>query len=220
MEAIRTQALRRGARLEVVTVAWMVVEAAVAIGAGVAARSVLLTAFGVDSLVELLSGIVLLRRLSAEAGGRGGEGVERLERSTERISAGLLVVLCAYVAVTSLAGLAFQVKPGATVLGVAVAAAAVVAMPLLALAKVRANRVIGSASLRADIAETVTCAYMAAVTLAGLVASMSLGFWWAQYVASFGLLVWLVPETREAVQAARWFASRTDNGRTSRRGAK
>jgi divalent metal cation (Fe/Co/Zn/Cd) transporter len=76
-------------------------------------------------------------------------------------------------------------------------------MPLLALAKSRANRTISSASLRADIAETTTCAYMAGVTLAGLVVSMLFGLWWVQYVAALALLIWLIPETKEAVEEAR-----------------
>jgi divalent metal cation (Fe/Co/Zn/Cd) transporter len=198
MEMTRAQAVRRGVLLERITVAWMVVEAALALGAGVAARSVLLTAFGFDSVVELLSGVVLLRRLSVEAQGADLENVERLEKKTARISGVLLVLLCGYVVITSAAGLVAGIKPAGSVLGIAVAAVAVVAMPALAFAKSRANNTIGSASLRADIAETITCAYMAGVTLAGMVASMLLGLWWVQYVAAVALLVWLIPETREA----------------------
>jgi divalent metal cation (Fe/Co/Zn/Cd) transporter len=201
--AVRGAALQRGVRLEVVTIAWMVAEAVLAIGAGVAARSVLLTAFGFDSVIELISGIVLWRRLSFEARGRSPDKIELMERLTARISAVLLILLCAYVVVTSLSGLLVGLKPEGSVLGIAVAAAALVVMPLLALAKKRANREIGSASLRADIAETITCAYLAAVTLAGIALSSLLGLWWLQYVAAIALLIWLVPETREALEAAR-----------------
>lgn len=198
--AARAAAIRVGVRLELLTIAWMVIEAALAIAAGIAARSVLLTAFGVDSVVELLSGIVLWRRLSAEATGMAAAAVDRLEARTGRISAGLLILLCAYVVLTSGAGLLVHLKPEGSVLGMGVAAAAVIVMPVLAAAKRRANRVIGSGSLRADIAETVTCAYMAAVTLAGVAASTLFGLWWAQYVAALGLLIWLVPEAREALE--------------------
>jgi divalent metal cation (Fe/Co/Zn/Cd) transporter len=199
----RGAAIQRGVRLEVVTVVWMIAEAVFAIGAGVVARSVLLTAFGFDSVIELLSGIVLLRRLSFEARGQSPRGIESMERTTARVSGVLLVLLCAYVVVSSGAGLVAGLRPQGSVLGVAVAAAALVVMPLLALAKSRANRQIGSASLRADIAETITCAYMAAVTLAGIALSSWLGLWWIQYVAALALLVWLIPETREALEAAR-----------------
>jgi divalent metal cation (Fe/Co/Zn/Cd) transporter len=176
----------------------MVAEAALALGAGIAARSVLLTAFGFDSVVELLSGLVLLRRLSVEAHGSDIERVERLEKKTARVSGVLLVLLCGYVVITSAAGFAAGIKPEGSVLGILVAAVAVVAMPALALAKTRANDRIGSASLRADIAETLTCAYMAGVTLVGLAASMLFDLWWVQYAAALVLLIWLIPEAREA----------------------
>jgi divalent metal cation (Fe/Co/Zn/Cd) transporter len=199
----RATALALGIRLEVVTVVWMAVEAVAALAAAFIAGSVLLAAFGFDSIVELMSGVVLLRRLSAEARGAESESVERLELSTARISAALLILLCGFVAVTSVAGLVTGFKPGDSALGIAVAAVAVVAMPVLAMAKARVNRSIDSASLRADIAETVTCAYMAGVTLAGVGLSMAFGLWWVQYLCALGLLIWLVPEAREALEAAR-----------------
>jgi divalent metal cation (Fe/Co/Zn/Cd) transporter len=198
MEMTRAQAVGRGVLHERFTIAWMVAEAALALVAGVAAQSVLLTAFGFDSVVELLSGVVLLRRLSVEAHGAGVENVDRLEKKTARISGVLLVLLCGYVVITSAGGLVAGIKPEGSILGIAVTAIAVVAMPALALAKSRANDTIASASLRADIAETITCAYMAGVTLAGLAASTLLGLWWLQYGAALALLVWLIPETREA----------------------
>jgi divalent metal cation (Fe/Co/Zn/Cd) transporter len=200
--ATRATAIQNAVRLEVVTVVWMAAEAALAIGAGIAARSVLLTAFGLDSVIELLSGVVLLRRLTFEASGRSPVGIERMERTTARVSGVLLILLCVYVVASSAAGLFLGLKPEGSVLGIGVTAAALIAMPLLALAKSRANRLIGSASLRADIAETTTCAYLAAVTLAGIGLSLVLGTWWIQYVAALALLIWLIPETREALEAA------------------
>jgi divalent metal cation (Fe/Co/Zn/Cd) transporter len=202
MEMTRAQAVVRGVLLERITVTWMVAEAALALGAGIAARSVLLTAFGFDSVIEVLSGLVLLRRLSVEAHGSNIERVERLEKRTARVSGVLLVLLCGYVVITSAAGFVAGVKPEGSVLGILVAAVAVVAMPALALAKTRANDRIGSASLRADIAETLTCAYMAGVTLVGLAASMLFDLWWVQYAAALALLIWLIPETREAFTSA------------------
>lgn len=201
VDMTRAAAVRRGVRLEVLTIGWMVAEAVLAVGAGVAAHSVLLTAFGFDAVVELLSGIVLFQLLAAEAGGADAGSVARLERTTTRISAVLLVLLCAYVMLTSIAGLVLRLRPAPSTLGLAVTAAALVAMPLLARAKHKVNRVIDSASLRADIAETISCAYLAAVTLAGVGLSLLAGWWWAEYAAAFALLIWLVPETREAIGA-------------------
>ena len=199
----QAHAARQAVRLEIVTVIWMALEAALAIGAGVVARSVVLTAFGVDSVVELLSGTVLVWRMSVEAGGAGIARIDRVERQAAMAAAVLLVLLCAYVVISSAGGLLLGIRPDGSVLGIVVAAVAVIGMPLLAGAKRRVNRRLQSAALRADIAETVTCAYMAGVTLAGVALSMLPGAWWLQYVAALALLIWLVPETKEALEAAR-----------------
>ena len=204
MEAIeRTRAARIGVRLEIVTVVWMAVEAVLAVGAGIAARSVLLTAFGFDSVIELLSGVILLWWLSAEARGSATAHVEDIERRATQISAVLLVLLCGYLVFTGVGGLVLQLHPERSVVGVAVSGAAVVVMPVLAWRKRRVNATLGSAALRADIAETLTCAYMAAATLAGTALNLLAGWWWAEYVAALVLLVFVVLETREAVEAAR-----------------
>jgi divalent metal cation (Fe/Co/Zn/Cd) transporter len=181
----------------------MAAEAALAIGAGIAARSVLLTAFGFDSVIELLSGVTLLWRLSSEARGSGAAHLEGVERRATVISAALLALLCAYVVLVGLSGLVARLHPAGSALGVAVSAAAVVAMPVLAWRKRRANVIIGSPALRADIAETITCAYLAAATLAGAGLNLAFGWWWAEYVAALVLLVFIGMETREAVAATR-----------------
>ena len=201
--AVRQAALRRGVRLEAFTVAWMAAEAVLAIGAGVAARSVLLTAFGADSLIELLSGATLLWRLRVEARGGDDGRVDAVEKRAIWISAALLMLLCAYVALTSVAGLLLRIQPERSWLGIAVSAAALIVMPWLARLKGRANRTIDSPALRADIAESATCAYLAGVTLVGVVADAVTGLWWVEYLAAVILLRWLIPEAREALEAAR-----------------
>ena len=199
----RVAAVRAGVRLEALTVAWMAAEAVLAIGAGIAARSVLLTAFGFDSVIELLSGVTLVWRLSSEARGAEGPRMETIERRATVISAVLLVLLSAYVVVVGLGGVVAHLHSAGSALGVAVSAAAVVVMPILAWRKLRVNSVIGSVALRADIAETITCAYMAAATLAGAGLNLLFGLWWAEYAAVAALLVFIVMETREAVGSAR-----------------
>jgi divalent metal cation (Fe/Co/Zn/Cd) transporter len=181
----------------------MTIEAVVAIGAGVAAGSVLLTAFGLDSVIELISGAVLVWRLQYEVAGASAKRVESVERQTTRISAVLLVLLCAYLIFVGAAGLFSQRHPEGSPLGVGIALAAVIVMPLLGFAKRRVNGVIDSAALRADIAETATCAYMAAATLAGTLANLWLGLWWVEYAAALALMFFLVREAREAIEAAR-----------------
>jgi divalent metal cation (Fe/Co/Zn/Cd) transporter len=181
----------------------MAAEAVLAIGAGIAARSVLLTGFGLDSVIELLSGVTLLWRLSAESRGATAPHIEGVERRATRISAVLLALLCLYILFFGIGGLVLGVHPEGSWLGVFVAAAAVLVMPLLAWRKQRANTTIGSAALRADIAETITCAYLAAATLVGAALNLVAGWWWAEYVAALALLVFVAMETREAIESAR-----------------
>lgn len=201
--AIRANAIRRGVRLEGFTVAWMAAEAVLAIAAGITARSVLLTAFGADSLIELVSGATLLWRLRAEAAGGNDGRVHSVEKRATLISAVLLILLCAYVALSSIAGFVVRIQPERSWLGIAVSGAAVVVMPWLAARKRAANQTIQSAALRADIAESVTCAYLAAITLIGAAINAITGLWWVEYVAAVVLLRWLLPEAREALEAAR-----------------
>ena len=199
--AARARALRSGVRLEVLTVVWMAVEAALALGAGIAARSVLLTAFGADSLIELLSGMTLLWRLSVESRGGNGARVELVERQATRISAVLLVLLCLYVVGSSAAGLILRIEPERSWLGIAVSALAIVVMPWLAARKRSVNTTLQSPALRADIVESATCAYLAAVTLVGVGIDALTGWWWVEYLAALLLLRWLIPEAREAFEA-------------------
>jgi divalent metal cation (Fe/Co/Zn/Cd) transporter len=198
----RPVALRRAVRLESLTVIWMSLEAILAVGAGIAARSVLLTAFGTDSVIELLSGATLLWRLQREALGKDPANVEALEERATWISAVLLLLLCVYVVLSSIVGLVLRIEPESTWLGLIVAAAAVVVMPWLARQKRNVNVTLQSPALRADVVESATCAYLAGITLAGVGIHALTGWWWVEYLAAIGLLGWLIPETREAFEAA------------------
>ena len=199
----RLDALRSGIRLEIVTNVWMTLEALVAMGAGVMAGSILLIAFGADSVIELISGIVLLWRLATEATTGDTERIEKVERRATRISFVLLVLLCLYVAITTLIGVVWRAEPEGSPVGIIVSIGALIFMPLLARSKRGINQRLGSAALRADIVESITCAYMAGTVLVGLALNAALGWWWAEYVAAVVLLYWLVGETREAFEAAR-----------------
>jgi divalent metal cation (Fe/Co/Zn/Cd) transporter len=194
----RDAAVRAGIRAEVVTIVWMTAEATLAVIAGVRARSVLVTAFGFDSVIELLSAAVLLWRIKNEALPRA----EALERRAASISGVLLVLLCVYIAVSSVVGILRHIEPEQSALGLGVAASAVVLMPLLAAWKRRINRVLGSAALKADIAETIACGLMAAIVVAGILLDRFLHLWWIQYAASLALLLWIANEAKEAFEAA------------------
>jgi divalent metal cation (Fe/Co/Zn/Cd) transporter len=197
--ASRNTAIRSGIRAEIVTIVWMAIEAALAVIAGVKAHSVLVTAFGIDSVIELLSGAVLLWRIKNES----SPNEAKIERRAAWISAVLLVLLCAYIIISSGIGLLRHIEAEETVLGLAIAGAAVVLMPLLAAWKRRINRELQSAALRADIAETAACGYMAAIVVAGVLLNRFLHIWWIEYAASLALLFWIAHETKETFEAAR-----------------
>ncbi len=201
--AARAADLRAGVRVEQVTICYMIVEAVVAIGAGIAARSVLLTAFGLDSIIELVTGGVLLWRLLTEA--RGGE-LARVERAENRAAwvAGVgLMLLCVYVVVTAALSLILRDKPDGSFVGLGLSVVALALMPLLAWRKRAIAARIGSAALRGDAACSITCAYMAGALLVGLALNTAFGIWWADPVAALVLLYWLQKEAREAIAGAR-----------------
>ncbi len=199
----RAQAVRAGVNVERLTIAWMVVEAAVAIGAGVLARSVLLTAFGIDSIIELVTGGVLLWRLLTEARGGSLQRVERAENRAAWVTGVGLVLLCLYVVASAALGLLAHNRAEVSAVGIALSVAAVIGMPLLARRKRAIAARIDSAALRGDAACSITCAYMAGTLLVGLALNAAFRWWWVDSVAALALLYWLIPEAREALEGAR-----------------
>ena len=184
---------------------WAVVtiEAVVAIAAGIVARSVLLTAFGLDSVLELVTGGTLLWRLATQARGASLARVEAAEHRAAWIAAIGLALLCVYVVATSVVSLFVSIHAHESSAGIALAVAALLVMPLLAWRKRIIAAQLGSGALRADAACSITCAYMAGTLLVGLALNAVLGWWWAESIAALALLYWLVPEAREALEGAR-----------------
>lgn len=205
MNAVALPAARRGAlalaiKLEILTIAWMVVEAAASVGAGILARSLLLVAFGVDSLIELASALLLLWRLRLEAGGsHDAARIEAAERTAGRVSGWLLYALAAYVVAAGAWSLLRHESAEASWLGIAVAVVAALVMPLLARRKLALADEIGSGALRADAMETFTCGFLSRVLLVGLILNAVLGWWWLDGAASLVLVPFLVKEAREAL---------------------
>ena len=199
----RATEVRSGVRIEVFTVIWMVIEAVVSIGAGIIAGSALLTAFGLDSVIELVSGAILLRRLLIETGEGDTELVERAEHRAAWIVAVSLALLCFYVLGTALYGLVTHSMPESSPVGIGISIAAVIVMPWLAITKRRIAKRIESGALRGDAASSLTCGYMAATVLVGLALNALFHWWWAEDIAALVFLFWLVQETREALEEAR-----------------
>jgi divalent metal cation (Fe/Co/Zn/Cd) transporter len=203
METARSADLRAGIRVELASAAWMTIEMAASLAAGIASGSILLIAFGLDSLIELVGGGILLWRLQVERDGEDLDRVERAEHTAARVVAIGLALLCIYVLMSSVYGLIIGAHPENSAMGIAVAAIAVLAMPYLATVKRRISGRIGSEALAGDAVNSITCAYMAGTVLVGLALDAFLGWWWIQSVAALVFLAWLARETWEALEDAK-----------------
>lgn len=199
----RQRLLARGLRLEVLTVAWNAVEAIVAIGAGLAAGSVALVGFGLDSVIESISGVALLRRLGFELRGATPAESERSERRALWFVGLSFYLIAAYVAYDAVSSLAQRSAPDESPLGIALAAVSLTVMPLLGWAKLRTGEALQSRALVADAAETFVCAYLSFALLLGLGLNALVGWWWADPVAGLLMIPFILREGKEAVDSAR-----------------
>jgi len=187
-------AVRRGRLLEYLTLGWNAIEAVVAVTAGAFAGSTPLIGFGVDSLIECLSGAALLWRL------REGDKGQRRERRSLKLVALSFLVLAAYVAYESAEALVRQELPEVSYVGIGLAVASVIVMPLLARAKRKVAVRLGSRAMHADSRQSDICGTLSAILLVGLAANALLGWWWADPAA--GLL--MVPIiAKEGIEALR-----------------
>jgi divalent metal cation (Fe/Co/Zn/Cd) transporter len=193
----RAALIQEAFRVEYLTIAWMVIEAAVAIGSAVEANSLTLLAFGIDSLIELASAGVLVWRLTVEL--RHGQTVaENAERRAARIGGALLFALAAYV--VGGAGWKLWMQEGAefSLPGLIVTVLAMPIMYFLSRRKLRLAEALGSRALRTDAIESITCGWLSLVVVAALMAQVAIGAWWVDAAASLGVVWFLVREGREA----------------------
>jgi divalent metal cation (Fe/Co/Zn/Cd) transporter len=186
----------RAVRLEQFSIAWMLIEAGVAVTAGILAGSLALTSFGFDSVIELVSAVLVLGRLRAEL--RGGQASERAERRVLRIIAVTFFVLAAYVLAGSIIALASGAHPERSPAGIGLTAASLLVMPFLGWRKRRVGSALRNPLVLADAAETILCATLAATTLLGLVLFAAFGWWQADPVAALAVAWLAVREGREA----------------------
>jgi divalent metal cation (Fe/Co/Zn/Cd) transporter len=191
--AERARLVRRARLLAWAGLGWHGIEAAVAVGAGVAASSVALVGFGADSLVEAVAGVVVLWRFAAARAAS-----EDAERRAQRLIAASFFAIAVYVAVEAARSLAGGDAPEASWVGIGLAAVTLATMPPLAVAKARLGERLGSAATRSEGRQNMLCAYLSAGLLAGLLANALLGWWWADPVAALGIAVVALREGREA----------------------
>lgn len=181
--------------------AYNALEGVLALAAGVSAGSVALIGFGLDSYLELASSGALFWRLRLESRGASRERVERTERRVHRLVGATFVALAIYVSAQSGWILWTHRVPEESALGIGLAIASLIAMPLVAWGKLRAADELGSAALRAEAKETLACSYLSLTLLAGLVANAAAGWWWADPAAALLMVPWLVVEGREGLAA-------------------
>lgn len=196
-DAVETERLtRRGLRLAQLTVAYNVVEGAVAITAGLLAGLVSVVGFGVDSAIESFTGVLVAQRLAARL--RDGEADERKERLALKAVAVTFFVLAAYVTVEGVRSLVAGEAPDRSPVAMGLLLASIVVMPVLAAAKRRVGLRLGDRLILADAAETRICVLLSVSTLAGLVLHALTGAAWLDPVAAFVIAGFAVHEGREA----------------------
>lgn len=193
-DSVQATSLQRGRRLEYLSIGWNSLEAFISVGAGVVAGSIALVGFGVDSLIEVSSGAILLWRLVS-----GGHR-ERLALKLVGVS---FLALAAYIAFDAVKSLLLREPPNASYVGIAIAALSLIVMPLLARAKRKVAVGLNSRAMEADSRQTDICAYLSAILLIGLLLNSLFGWWWSDPVAA---LVMIPIIAKEGIKALRGVA--------------
>lgn len=189
--------------LTYITLAWMTIEGAASLLLGWVSKSLLLEAFGIDSVIELFSAGVLLWRLHVESRGRANAArVEAVERRASSWVGYTLYFLVLYVVFNSAYGLFIAHRATDThesAWGILIGLVAKIGMPILAGFKLKVAARLNSRALRADAIESITCGYLSIVLMAGLAATWLFGWWWLDSVAALALIPFLIKEARAAI---------------------
>lgn len=189
--------VRRVVRLQVLTIAWMTVEAVVGLGAAWAARSPSLLGFGGDSTIELFSAIIVLWRF------RSKFAPADAEKLAARVAGGLLFIVAVFVSVSSGLSLLGYREPHPSLAGIILLIVAALGMPWLASQKRKLATQVESASLRADATESALCGYMSLIALTGLLANVIFHAPWADPIAALALVPLIAREGWESIHASR-----------------
>ncbi len=194
---------RTALRLEWLTLLWNIVEAVIAIASGAVAGSTALVAFGMDSLIEVSSALAVLWRLHKAGPDEFAEENEHADNRAHFLVGITFFLLAAYVTIDAILALVKREAPEASPVGIGLAIASLIAMPLLAIAKQRTGRLMGSKALQADAKETWLCAYLSASLLIGLGLNAWLGWWWADPVAGLVMVPFMAWQGWETIEEAR-----------------
>jgi divalent metal cation (Fe/Co/Zn/Cd) transporter len=194
---------RRGVRLEIFTVGWNVIEAAVSVGAGILVGSVALVGFGVDSGIEVLSAVALLWRLLKAGPNAGVQEESAAERKALYLVAATFFLLAAYITYEAVGALLAGEGPEVSTVGLVLSVLSIVVMPTLAYFKGRTGREMGSRALVADSKETWVCAYLSVALLAAVGLNAAFGWWWADPVGALAMLPVILWQGWETLEEAR-----------------
>lgn len=185
--------VRRARVLAWVGLAWHLAEAAIAIGAGIAASSIALIGFGADSLIEALAGIVIIWLVGADRSAR-----PEAERRAQQLVAASFLLLATYVGIEAIRDLVGGHHPDASWTGIGLSIVTLATMPALAIAKRRVGEQLGSSAMASESRQTMLCAYMSAGLLVGLLANAVAGWWWADPMVALAIGGVAVREARDA----------------------
>lgn len=198
---VRLKLVQRALELEYLTVAWNLVEGAVAITAAILARSVAILGFGIDSFVECASALVMIWRLRTESSQKlSNTQINHIELRARRLVASSLFLLAAYVSFDAAKTLVTRDKPAFSLVGAALLAVSIAVMLVLARAKRRLARELNSEALEADAVQTTACWWLSVAALVGVGLNGLLGWWWADPIAAIVIAAFIVREGREAWQ--------------------
>ncbi|MCK5246934.1 cation transporter [Candidatus Bipolaricaulota bacterium] len=182
------------------TLAYNVIEAAVALWSGTQAGSIALFGFGLDSVIETVAAGVLLWRLWHGVRGVSEQKLAEMDRRVYRVVGVTFVLLAAYIVFQSAWTLIGRMQPQRSVIGIGLAIASVIVMPLVSIGKIRAARRLKSVALLAEAKETLACSYLSLTLLLGLLLNSTLGWWWADPVAALLMVPWITKEGIEGLQ--------------------
>lgn len=200
MKTLSSKWLQRARRLVIATLLYNSAEAVIALWSGIAARSIALVGFGLDSITECAAAGVLLWHLKAHGVGDSPE-LEKSERRVRRFIGATFIILAIYVLIEASLSLWKREAPKESLIGIALAIFSLVVMPLIAWGKIKAARFLKNAPLLAEAKETLACSYLSLTLLLGLIANAWLGWWWADPVAALLMIPWLIKEGLEGLRA-------------------
>ncbi|WP_125707615.1 cation transporter [Companilactobacillus zhongbaensis] len=192
--------VKKSLTIEYFSTAWMALEFIVGLYSGISAGSILLIAFGMDSMLELISGSTLIWRLKKEAAHQSAEVIEKAEKKSSLIVGTILLLLAIYVTFVSIYNLFTHQVADESISGILIAIVSLILMPILAVKKRKFGKSINSDALVEDGMCNITCAYMAATVLIGVIVTALFNLWWIDSVAALVLVYFIASEGLESLK--------------------